>query len=115
MTDGPLFYPTRAHLLLCTGPRCARAGSAAVFRDGWEELERRSLAYYKRGGSIRLTEAGCLGVCSHGPTLVAYHGDPRGGLAEAWYVGVGKTELVEIAEALHDGQEPPERGRFGPR
>ena len=117
MDDAPLFYPTRAHLLLCTGPRCARAGSTEVFRDAWQTLERRSLAYYKRGGSIRLTEAGCLGQCSHGPTLAVYHAseggpDERASLSEAWYVGVDARTVVEVAEAAHLGAPLPSRGRF---
>lgn len=115
MNDGPLFYATRAHLLLCTGPRCSRRQSPRVLEVAWRELERRSIAYYKRGGSIRLTEAGCLGQCSHGPTLAAYYGEASGKLAEAWYVGVDANEVVAIAEALHTGAPLPARGRFGPR
>ncbi|MDQ3034419.1 MAG: (2Fe-2S) ferredoxin domain-containing protein [Myxococcota bacterium] len=114
--DGPLFFPTRAHLLLCTGPRCARRGSARLFDDAWRALEARSIAYYKRGGGVRLTQAGCLGQCSHGPTLVAYHGDAQGRLAEAWYVGIDAPSLLRIAEALNAGDPPPEEEkRFGPR
>lgn len=119
MDEGPLFFATRAHLLLCTGPRCARRGSPRVLESAWRELESRALAYYKRGGSIRLTESGCLGQCSHGPTLVAYHADDQGettgALRESWYVGVDAPQLVDIAEALHRGGPPPGRGRFGPR
>lgn len=113
--DGPLFFATRAHLMLCTGPRCSRHGSPRVFQDAWRELETRSLAYYKTGGSIRLTESGCLGQCSHGPALAAYYGDPQGGLAQAWYVGVDARSLVELAKALHDGAPPSDRGRIDPR
>ena len=115
MDQPPLFFATRAHVLLCTGPRCSRRGSARVLETAWRELEGRALAYYKSGGSIRLTEAGCLGQCSHGPTLVAYHGDEQGRLREAWYVGVDAPQVISIAEALHDGSALPERGRFGPR
>jgi (2Fe-2S) ferredoxin len=113
--DGPLFFPARAHLLLCTGPRCARRGSPRVFQEAWQTLERRSLAYYKQGGSVRLTESGCLGCCAHGPTLVAYHGDESGALAHAWYVGVDTPSLLRIAQALQDGDPPPEEKRFDPR
>lgn len=113
--DGPLFFPSRAHLLLCTGPRCSRRGSAKVFAEAWRTLEARSLAYYKRGGGIRLTESGCLGCCSYGPTLAAYYGDDRGGLAQAWYVGIDEPSLVRIAEALNEGRPPPDDKRFGPR
>ena len=117
MSEGPLFYATRAHLLLCTGPRCTRRGSPRVLEQAWSELESRALAYYKRGGSIRLTEAGCLGQCSHGPTLAVYHAseggpDERGSLSEAWYVGVDARTVVEVAEAAHLGAPLPSRGRF---
>lgn len=116
MDDGPLFFPTRAHLLLCTGPRCSGRGSARLFAEAWRAIEARSLAYYKRGGSIRLTESGCLGQCSRGPTLVAYHGDASGKLAQAWYVDVDLAALLRIAKALHDGDPPPDDARrFGPR
>lgn len=113
--DGPLFFPARAHLLLCTGPRCSRRGSGRVFEDAWSALEARALAYYKRGGTVRLTASGCLGQCSHGPTLVAYHGDAQGRLSEAWYVGIDAPALLRIARALHDGEPPPGENRFGPR
>ena len=110
--DGPLFFSTRAHLLLCTGPRCGRRGSAKVFADAWRQLESERLAYYKEGGSVRLTESGCLGCCAYGPTLAAYHGDEVGRLTQSWYVGVDAPRLVKIARALHEGQEPPVEGRF---
>jgi (2Fe-2S) ferredoxin len=113
--DGPLFFPTRAHLLLCTGPRCSRRGSPRVFHDSWRELESRSLAYYKRGGSIRLSESGCLGCCAHGPTLAAYYDDGEGRLAQAWWVAMTAEQLLEIAKAIHDGRALPDRNRFGPR
>ena len=79
-----------------------------------EELEQRRLAYYKEGGSVRLTEAGCLGACSHGPTVAAYYGGTEG-LKEAWYVGMDVPRLVRLAEALHAGEAPPDEQRFGPR
>jgi (2Fe-2S) ferredoxin len=113
--DEPLFFATRAHVLVCTGPRCGRAGSRRVFDEAWRALEREGLAYYKRGGSVRLTESGCLGQCAHGPALAAYHGDAQGALAESWFVQVDAPRVVEIARALHDGTALPERGRFGPR
>jgi (2Fe-2S) ferredoxin len=113
--DEPIFFPTRAHVLLCTGPRCARAGSRRVLDLANAELERRRIAYYKDGGTVRLTEAGCLGACSYGPTVAAYHGDAQGGLAEAWYVGMDAAKVVRLAEALHLGEPLPVEGRFGPR
>lgn len=112
--DGPIFFATRAHVLLCTGPRCARAGSRRVLEQVTNALERTSVAYYKDGGSVRLTESGCLGACAYGPTAVAYHADGAGGLSEAWYVGMDAPRLVRLATALHRGATPPEDGRFDP-
>lgn len=113
--DEPLFFPTRAHLLVCTGPRCSRAGSRRLVDEATVELERRHVAYYKTGGTVRLSEASCLGACAHGPTVVAYFGAPHGGLAEAWYVGMDTRRVVRLAEALHRGEPAPSENRFGPR
>lgn len=112
--DGPIFFETRAHVLVCQGPRCSRAGSRRVLDQTTVELERSRVAYYKDGGSVRLTESGCLGACAYGPTVVAYFGDP-GGLKEAWYVGMDTRKVVRLATALHLGDPLPEEGRFGPR
>ena len=115
MDEGPLFFETRAHVLLCTGPRCSRAGSRRVFEQATVDLERSAIAYYKEGGSVRLTESGCLGACAYGPTAVAYYGAPAGGgLREAWYVGVDRGRLGRLARALHQGAPPPSEGRFDP-
>lgn len=87
-----------------------------MFAEAWRTLEERSLAYYKHGGGVRLTESGCLGCCSYGPTLAAYYGDERGALAQAWYVGIDAPSLVRIAEALDAGRPPPDDDkRFDPR
>lgn len=112
--EQPLFFPTRAHVLVCTGPRCSRAGSRQLVQQATAELERRHVAYYKSGGTVRLSEASCLGACSHGPTVVAYHAGPGGTLAEAWYVGMDVPRVVRLADALHRGEPPPSDRRFGP-
>ena len=101
----PTYYPTRAHLLLCTGPRCRARGADTVFRYLWDALEREGLAYYKTGGTLRLTESSCLGACCCGPILLAY---PAG----AWYYGVTVPAALEIARALHEGRDLPETNRF---
>jgi (2Fe-2S) ferredoxin len=113
--DEPLFFATRGHVLVCTGPRCSHAGSRRVVQEATAELERRRVAYYKDGGTVRLSEASCLGACAHGPTVVAYFGAPGGGLAEAWYVGMDARRVVRLAEAVHRGDALPEDKRFGPR
>ncbi len=110
--DEPIFFSTRAHVLLCTGPRCAMAGSRRVLNEATDALEQRRVAYYRQGGTVRLTEAGCLGACAFGPTVAAYYAQPDGQLTEAWYVGMTTDKVVALAEALHDGEPPPEDGRF---
>ena len=43
-----------------------RVGGAELFANAWQDLETHRLAYYTRGGSLRLTESGCLGACARG-------------------------------------------------
>lgn len=113
--DLPLFFSTRAHILVCTGPRCRQRGAGEVFRETWTILEEKRVAYYAKGGAVRLTESGCQGACDHGPNAIAYYGAPGGrGLTEAWYAGLATASLVAIAEALHRGDPPPDEGRYDP-
>jgi len=118
---GPLFFETRAHLMVCTGKRCRERGSAALFERLWSAMEREGLAYYARGGAVRLTESGCLGACSHGPNATCYFaasyfaasddaGRPK--LDQAWYADMDGPRLLELARALNDGAELPARGRY---
>lgn len=108
----PLFFATRAHLLVCVGPQCSKRGSRELLGRATAHLEAQKLAYYKEGGTLRLTATGCLGACAHGPNLTAYYGDENGQLREAWYAGVDDARLKSIAEALHAGTEPPAEGRY---
>lgn len=99
----PPYFPTRGHLLLCTGPRCTRAGSRRLYDAATNELERRRLAYYKDGGSVRLSEAGCLGACNHGPTLACYREVPGGGvgqLEQAWFCGADLALVMRVADSV---------------
>jgi (2Fe-2S) ferredoxin len=107
----PAFFPVRAHLLLCTDGSCTQKGADLLFRALWNGLERERLAYYQRGGSLRLTEAGCLGGCRFGPNLACYYRQ-AGQLKEAWYYGLDYPKAMAIARALHAGDEPPTEGRF---
>lgn len=110
----PPYFPTRAHLLLCTAPRCARAGSRELFDEAWQALEARRLAYYAGGGSVRLTESGCLGACDHGPTLACYARSSEG-LVESWYDHVDLPLVMDVAERAHRAEALPSERRFGPR
>lgn len=111
----PLFFETRAHVLVCTGPRCGQAGARSLFQRAWAEAERRRLAYYVRGGSVRLTESGCLGACAHGPNAVVYRGDESGALSEAWFCDLDDTRLLALLEALQSGAPLPTEGRYDTR
>lgn len=99
---------------MCTGPRCARRGGARLFAEAWHTLETRHLAYYKSGGTVRLTESGCQGACDHGPNAIVYFTDTSGTLQEAWYAGVDHERLVDLAEAVHGDLPLPGEGRYGP-
>lgn len=109
----PLYFKTSGHLLVCQGPNCQARGSALLHKALWNHLERQSLAYYKRGGSLRLTESGCLGSCSFGPSLCVYRQNSDG-LEEAWYAAVDFPLAARIAQAVHEGQELPAEHQYGP-
>lgn len=109
----PGWYPTRAHLLVCTGPNCGPRGAQTLFPWAWEALEREGLAYYRKGGSLRLTACGCLGGCSYGPIVACYRRDGDR-LQEAWYAGVTPESFLALARALHRGEPLPDRGRYDP-
>ena len=97
------------------GPRCSRAGSPRLFREGTDQLERRRLAYYKDGGTVRLTESGCLGACSSGPTMACYRGVPKGAqgqLEQAWYCGADLPLLLRVAESIQTEAPLPEDRRY---
>ncbi|EYB69411.1 hypothetical protein DEIPH_ctg008orf0147 [Deinococcus phoenicis] len=109
----PKFFPTRGHLLICQGQNCQARGSVLLHKALWNQLERSGLAYYKAGGSVRLTESGCLGACSYGPTLCVYR--HRGSeLEEGWYAAVDFPLAARVAQAVHEGTELPEERKYGP-
>jgi len=108
--EQPPYFPTRGHLLVCTGPRCSRAGSQRLFRDATDLLERRRLAYYKDGGTVRLSEAGCLGACGHGPTLACYRGSVQ--LEQAWYFAADLALVTKVAEAVQSESALPRERRY---
>ncbi|SEJ88202.1 (2Fe-2S) ferredoxin [Deinococcus reticulitermitis] len=113
MTGGPKYFKTAGHLLLCQGASCQARGSALLHRALWNGLERDSLAYYKRGGSLRLTGSGCLGACSYGPALCVYR-ERAGHLEEGWYAAVDFPLARRVALAVYAGEALPEEGRYGP-
>jgi len=109
----PLFFQTRAHLMVCTGKRCRERGSAEFFARLWSDLERERLAYYTAGGKVRLTESGCLGACSFGPNATCYFAAAdHPGLDQAWYARMDGPRLLELARALNAGAALPDEGRY---
>lgn len=107
----PMFFETRAHLMICVDERCAAKGSRQLFQAVWRGLEAENLAYYKTGGNLRLTHSGCLGACAHGPAVTCYF-KRAGKLEEAWYAGMTYPRTLGLARALHAGTEPPSDGRY---
>jgi (2Fe-2S) ferredoxin len=94
---------TAAHLLICVGPRCAANGAALMFQEVWESLDAEKLAYYRTGGSIRLTESGCLGACDFGPTVACYHRSSAtdATMAQTWRIRMTTETTVSLARAVH--------------
>ena len=109
----PKYFPTNGHLLLCQGQSCQGRDSVLLYKALWNWLEREGLAYYKQGGSVRLTQSGCLGACKYGPTLCVYR-EKEGRLEQAWYAGLDFPAARAVAQAVQDGTELPAGGRYGP-
>ena len=107
----PTFFQTAAHLLICTDERCATRGSRVLFKSVWSGLESAHLAYYKTGGSLRLSHSGCLGACQFGPAVTCYF-KREGKLEEAWYHGMDYPRTMQLARALNSTLEPPSEGRY---
>ncbi len=111
---GPELHPTRAHLLVCVSGSCTVRGSGSLYQALWQAMEKEGLAYYQRGGSVRLSESGCLGACSYGPTIACYF-KKNGMLHEAWYAGMSTASALQVARAAASDGPLPTAGRFGER
>ena len=109
----PTFFATKGHLLLCQGSSCTARGADLLHRALNAALERDRLAYYKTGGSLRLTESGCLGACQFGPVLACYR-QHDGQLEEAWYAATDFPLARQVAQAVHDEADLPDDRRYGP-
>lgn len=111
MPSKPAFFTTQAHIQICTSSQCASRGAEHLFNAVWKGLEQEKLAYYTKGGNLRLTSSGCLGACQFGPTVACYY-QKNGHLEQAWYYGMDYPRTMQLARALHGGLELPEAGRF---
>ena len=109
----PIHFRTNGHMLVCQGPNCQARGSTLLYQALWNHLERQKLAYYKSGGSVRLTESGCLGACSFGPTLCVYR-QREDGLEEGWYAAVDFPLAAKIAQAVQHRDALPPESKYGP-
>jgi (2Fe-2S) ferredoxin len=93
------------HVFVCGNQRdpdhprgCCAAKEAGKIRTALKN------AIAKRGliSSIRINEAGCLGQCEHGPTVVVYPD-------QIWYGFVRREDVDDIVTAHLIGGEPVHR------
>jgi (2Fe-2S) ferredoxin len=109
----PPYFKTSGHLLVCQHTNCRARGSDLLYKALWNALDAHRLAYYKGGGSVRLTESGCLGACSYGPAMCVYR-QGTNGLEEGWYAAADLPLALKLAQAVHDGAELPAERKYGP-
>ncbi|NPV54191.1 MAG: NADH-quinone oxidoreductase subunit NuoF [Firmicutes bacterium] len=87
-------------VLICSGTGCLASGAKNLEKRLEEEIEQNGLA-----GKVRLTEAGCLGLCEKGPILLVY----PGGIL---YAGVEAGDITEIVQKHLLGRQVVERLRY---
>jgi (2Fe-2S) ferredoxin len=91
---------TSAHVLVCVDGRCAVRGSQELHRALWQAMEQERLAYYRTGGSVRMTSSGCLGACDHGPTVAVYANHADGTTTPTWYGSMTLPQTLDVVRAL---------------
>jgi (2Fe-2S) ferredoxin len=64
-------------------------------------LSEQRIAYFCSGGSVRLTESGCLGACDYGPTVGTYVASPDGQHVERFYVRMTSEATIDVARRAH--------------
>jgi (2Fe-2S) ferredoxin len=97
--------PTCAHVLVCVDGRCAVRGSQELHRALWQAMDDERLAYYRTGGSVRMTSSGCLGACDDGPTVAIYASDTTGGIPPKWYGSMTLAETLDVVRTLNSAQD----------
>ncbi|MCB1887106.1 MAG: (2Fe-2S) ferredoxin domain-containing protein [Rhodocyclaceae bacterium] len=93
------------HVLVCVQSRppghprgsCGEKGCAQVYQRFMDEFQARNL-----WADCLLTNTGCLGPCSDGPTVLVYPDS-------VMYNGVGPDDVAELIETHLIGGQPVER------
>jgi (2Fe-2S) ferredoxin len=67
----------------------------------WDDLEQEKLAYYRSGGSIRLTASSCLGACDFGPTVAVYAAN-GGSVTPSWHYEMTEESTMAMLRRLHN-------------
>jgi (2Fe-2S) ferredoxin len=94
--------PYLCHVLVCTNDRHGERKSCA---DGQSVLLREQLkdAVAQRPhlkGRVRVSAAGCLGLCARGPNVMLY---PQA----IWFSGVTPADLPQLLEAVEAAAAAP--------
>jgi (2Fe-2S) ferredoxin len=92
---------TSAHVLVCVDGRCAARGAEVLHARLWDDLEQEKLAYYRSGGSIRLTASSCLGSCDFGPTVAVYADRGEAGWSGTWHHEMDEASTMTLLRELH--------------
>jgi (2Fe-2S) ferredoxin len=110
-TEEEMIEPFRHHVFVCVNMRDGRAacedhGAKAALTRAKEALN--ALPAAAREG-VRISSAGCLGRCAHGPVAVAY---PEG----EWVSYGSADELVEFVKRIvtPPSSDPASRGHLLP-
>jgi (2Fe-2S) ferredoxin len=93
--------PYACHVLVCINDRHGERKSCA---DGQSAQLREQLkdAVHQRPhlkGRVRVSTAGCLGLCARGPNVLLY---PQA----IWFSGVTPADLPELLEAIEAAAAP---------
>jgi len=95
--------PFAAHVVVCHGTSCTDRGQGMPARELRDALFQAGLQ-----GTVRVTKATCLNLCSRSPNCVVYGlgavpGAPAGG---AWYAGLTPSKVRRIVDEHLRGGQP---------